>query len=84
MVQNKYYYSQGFRFSRSISVVDFIQTLNEVRVVPGVRTKIYFKPGTTSSDFEGLNLPSTISIDTERELSPKRNLNLKAKKISSP
>ena len=81
MKQNNYYYSQGFRFSRSVSTVDFIQTLNEVKVVGGSRIKIYFKPGTKTEDYENLDLPSSVYVDSNKTLKPRRNLQLTAKKL---
>lgn len=81
MKQNRYYFSQGFRFDRRISTVDFIQTLNEVKIVPGLRTKIYFKAGTTTEDFKDLDLPSSICIDSNKLLRPNRNLLLEARKF---
>lgn len=81
MRQNKYYYVQGFRFHRSVSVVDFIQTLKEVRIEGGPRIKIYFKPGTRTQDFKDLELPPSVCIDSDKLLYPKRNLKLDAKKF---
>lgn len=78
MNNTNYYYSQGFEFHRSISLVDFICTLNENKIVHGNRTKIYFKTGSTTEDFIKFT-NSKIKIDSNKVLKPKRNLLLTSK-----
>jgi hypothetical protein len=77
-MNTNYYYSQGFKFHRSISLVNFISTLGENKIVYGNRVKIYFKSGAKTEDFKNL-LPNKISIDSNKILRDKRNLLLESK-----
>lgn len=78
-METNYYFYQGFKFNRKISLVDFICTMGENKIEYSSRVKIYFKSGSTSFDFRDILPPVGIEINSNKTLSPKRNVVLEPK-----
>lgn len=79
-----YYYTQGFKLDETNTSIQFILSLNENRIVPGPKVKVFYKPGAKTSDFSD-KLPPGITIDSEKTILTKyyRSLTPKVLKFNS-